>query len=147
MYVPRADLVKMLSDRGFAANDVFFFSSRRRHTRFDCDWSSDVCSSDLRLRADPAMSQAVVSCVAAAPQRSDEARRHRGIGAQPAARGYTICSRTEQAVRGWPVPGGVAKHRQFAWWEEAAIALGMWLAALLTGRPGRPRSQYGSAQA
>src|SRR2546430_3825229 len=30
----------------------FFFSSRRRHTRFDCDWSSDVCSSDLR---DPAL--------------------------------------------------------------------------------------------
>src|SRR2546430_9088596 len=27
---------------------VFFFSSRRRHTRFDCDWSSDVCSSDLK---------------------------------------------------------------------------------------------------
>src|SRR2546430_10444151 len=28
----------------------FFFSSRRRHTRFDCDWSSDVCSSDLSPR-------------------------------------------------------------------------------------------------
>src|SRR3989475_6374944 len=28
---------------------VFFFSSRRRHTRFDCDWSSDVCSSDLQV--------------------------------------------------------------------------------------------------
>src|SRR5260370_9728574 len=27
---------------------VFFFSSRRRHTRFKCDWSSDVCSSDLK---------------------------------------------------------------------------------------------------
>src|SRR5205085_6890093 len=27
----------------------FFFSSRRRHTRFDCDWSSDVCSSDLTM--------------------------------------------------------------------------------------------------
>src|SRR5436309_11152019 len=26
----------------------FFFSSRRRHTRFSRDWSSDVCSSDLR---------------------------------------------------------------------------------------------------
>src|SRR5260370_846354 len=25
---------------------AFFFSSRRRHTRFKCDWSSDVCSSD-----------------------------------------------------------------------------------------------------
>src|SRR2546430_9440643 len=29
----------------------FFFSSRRRHTRFDCDWSSDVCSSDLEVAA------------------------------------------------------------------------------------------------
>src|SRR5256886_5032994 len=29
----------------------FFFSSRRRHTRFDCDWSSDVCSSDLADKA------------------------------------------------------------------------------------------------
>src|SRR2546430_7492290 len=28
-------------------SSFFFFSSRRRHTRFDCDWSSDVCSSDL----------------------------------------------------------------------------------------------------
>src|SRR5260370_41379603 len=29
---------------------VFFFSSRRRHTRFKCDWSSDVCSSDLLMK-------------------------------------------------------------------------------------------------
>src|ERR1035441_10793653 len=28
---------------------VFFFSSRRRHTRCLSDWSSDVCSSDLRV--------------------------------------------------------------------------------------------------
>src|SRR6266511_4991267 len=39
----------------------FFFSSRRRHTRFSRDWSSDVCSSDLdhlrhrvHLRGEPA---------------------------------------------------------------------------------------------
>src|SRR5215204_7195823 len=44
---------------GFASREVaariddarpklfFFFSSRRRHTRSLCDWSSDVCSSDL----------------------------------------------------------------------------------------------------
>src|SRR5207237_4354042 len=31
----------------------FFFSSRRRHTRFKCDWSSDVCSSDLMTTAVP----------------------------------------------------------------------------------------------
>src|SRR5690606_40304258 len=29
----------------------FFFSSRRRHTRFSRDWSSDVCSSDLSTPA------------------------------------------------------------------------------------------------
>src|SRR5690606_20766192 len=29
-------------------NSFFFFSSRRRHTRFSRDWSSDVCSSDLQ---------------------------------------------------------------------------------------------------
>src|SRR2546430_5063401 len=33
----------------------FFFSSRRRHTRFDCDWSSDVCSSDLANTLTPAI--------------------------------------------------------------------------------------------
>src|SRR2546430_8759915 len=35
----------------------FFFSSRRRHTRFDCDWSSDVCSSDLARQAVTAFRQ------------------------------------------------------------------------------------------
>src|SRR5205807_5262250 len=30
---------------------LFFFSSRRRHTRLQGDWSSDVCSSDLRAPA------------------------------------------------------------------------------------------------
>src|SRR3989442_2485940 len=32
---------------------VFFFSSRRRHTRCGRDWSSDVCSSDLKLLTSP----------------------------------------------------------------------------------------------
>src|SRR2546430_13105145 len=36
----------------------FFFSSRRRHTRFDCDWSSDVCSSDLFDEAEAAYAEA-----------------------------------------------------------------------------------------
>src|SRR5256885_9748197 len=30
-------------------SELFFFSSRRRHTRLQGDWSSDVCSSDLHL--------------------------------------------------------------------------------------------------
>src|SRR2546430_8977958 len=40
---------------------VFFFSSRRRHTRFDCDWSSDVCSSDLREARGPEEDEAHVA--------------------------------------------------------------------------------------
>src|SRR6267143_1353118 len=42
--------------------ECFFFSSRRRHTRWNCDWSSDVCSSDLPRHA-------------AAAQRTPEIRR------------------------------------------------------------------------
>src|SRR2546430_6589786 len=41
------ELIQENARRGFCY--FFFFSSRRRHTRFDCDWSSDVCSSDLGL--------------------------------------------------------------------------------------------------
>src|SRR5690606_41203039 len=33
--------------QGLTVTGFFFFSSRRRHTRFSRDWSSDVCSSDL----------------------------------------------------------------------------------------------------
>src|SRR5688572_32716718 len=40
----------------------FFFSSRRRHTRFDCDWSSDVCSSDLDSAATISFNQLHAEC-------------------------------------------------------------------------------------
>src|SRR5215204_4737124 len=36
----------------------FFFSSRRRHTRSLCDWSSDVCSSDLEGLGTPEVESA-----------------------------------------------------------------------------------------
>src|SRR5215475_10589248 len=35
------------------SRSFFFFSSRRRHTRFSRDWSSDVCSSDLLAKISP----------------------------------------------------------------------------------------------
>src|SRR3712207_7144008 len=35
----------------FSVCSCFFFSSRRRHTRYWRDWSSDVCSSDLEVHA------------------------------------------------------------------------------------------------
>src|SRR5438477_107446 len=51
-------IVDILKERGLLSESdsvqLFFFSSRRRHTRLTCDWSSDVCSSDLfRLRKPP----------------------------------------------------------------------------------------------
>src|SRR5256886_8776462 len=51
----------------------FFFSSRRRHTRFDCDWSSDVCSSDLvsGYDDDPRWADSVLWRHAIGVQRSD----------------------------------------------------------------------------
>src|SRR5260370_38358307 len=60
---------------------AFFFSSRRRHTRFKCDWSSYVCSSDLSefglARARPnsdqfspcAAMQSIQPCLARLPSR------------------------------------------------------------------------------
>src|SRR5260221_7148861 len=38
---------KICEGRSVVRLVLFFFSSRRRHTRSLCDWSSDVCSSDL----------------------------------------------------------------------------------------------------
>ena len=64
----------------------FFFSSRRRHTRSLCDWSSDVCSSDLfgggEIPREPTPSMAVAQKVdeavgkeqAKTEQRSEERR-------------------------------------------------------------------------
>src|SRR5437016_8914034 len=66
---------------------VFFFSSRRRHTRLVSDWSSDVCSSDLKegKRAMAERAEGVV--VEGAPRSSrgkNEARRLRQTGQVPA---------------------------------------------------------------
>src|SRR5580698_8173272 len=48
---------------------IFFFSSRRRHTRLTCDWSSDVCSSDLVDLVIATASLAVVSLMVDLPRK------------------------------------------------------------------------------
>src|SRR6266487_3368288 len=60
----------------------FFFSSRRRHTRWTGDWSSDVCSSDLCPRANKSYSDcagsrrspSIARIARALGQRSEERR-------------------------------------------------------------------------
>src|SRR2546421_9306264 len=63
----------------------FFFSSRRRHTRSDRDWSSDVCSSDLANVGYP--------IVEASPDGSFEITKHPGTGGR-----VTVAGVSEQLV-------------------------------------------------
>src|SRR3989475_6783545 len=69
----------------------FFFSSRRRHTRFDCDWSSDVCSSDLFLQTYPTPQAAMA---ASAEQIKEVLRRAKHSNPIPVA--ATIFERLHQ---------------------------------------------------
>src|SRR5689334_24377803 len=69
----------------------FFFSSRRRHTRWNCDWSSDVCSSDLsspQERATMKRARSSFACIGSVPagrSRSQTSPYHSGS-----------CSRSEE---------------------------------------------------
>src|SRR5699024_11544307 len=42
---------------------LFFFSSRRRHTRSKRDWSSDVCSSDLKDKLCRTIKNKIIHCI------------------------------------------------------------------------------------
>src|SRR6266480_6840554 len=53
---------------------MFFFSSRRRHTRLTCDWSSDVCSSDLDLAQPPDVPEAFGPIVKGMQRAADDVR-------------------------------------------------------------------------
>src|SRR5690625_5617768 len=52
----------------------FFFSSRRRHTRWPRDWSSDVCSSDLHRRRNTRSPSSVRGSLRPLAHRSEERR-------------------------------------------------------------------------
>src|SRR6267378_477934 len=58
---------------------IFFFSSRRRHTRSLRDWSSDVCSSDLVTLAWPELMRFKRSMVDPTPQRTEQAWARIGV--------------------------------------------------------------------
>src|SRR5256885_12994926 len=64
-------------------SDLFFFSSRRRHTRLQGDWSSDVCSSDLARRAKFEM-MFVAQCSSSEGFVGRQAKIRRRLGVSPA---------------------------------------------------------------
>src|SRR5260221_6329616 len=68
----------------------FFFSSRRRHTRSLCDWSSDVCSSDLS--STPRPSHRLCPPVRAAHHRRSAALVHFLMEAWASPRAVVVCA-------------------------------------------------------
>src|SRR5439155_5216103 len=78
----------------------FFFSSRRRHTRWPRDWSSDVCSSDLRRPRGHARDQLLRTIEQSCPRRwhARIAQREIPIPAGP-------CPSKQQENCGAPEPG------------------------------------------
>src|SRR5256885_13143985 len=71
---------------------VFFFSSRRRHTRLQGDWSSDVCSSDLAKSTKQSLSEfardlATTEDRRAAYQAKGERSEERRVGKEGRSRG------------------------------------------------------------
>src|SRR5690606_39396653 len=61
---------------------LFFFSSRRRHTRFSRDWSSDVCSSDLEAVGDLTQGQLIGGEEVLAQTQTDHQRAAAACGEQ-----------------------------------------------------------------
>src|SRR5690625_7409361 len=97
---------------------IFFFSSRRRHTRWPRDWSSDVCSSDLTYGQAPSYGQVSPAPSYGAPSPSP------GYGQAPAspapwspAQGSPGMGRTASTGRAAETPqkGLVAR---FGWRSE-----------------------------
>src|SRR5689334_23998208 len=88
----------------FQGGEEFFFSSRRRHTRWNCDWSSDVCSSDLAVRIGRALERELRRLVLGDPGGGDaylvdRLRRHLargGCGGQSRAAALADLERAEE---------------------------------------------------
>src|SRR5690606_40716415 len=62
---------------------LFFFSSRRRHTRFSRDWSSDVCSSDLAVAVEPSVAAIALLGLPEVDEPADQHRQRPGGCAGP----------------------------------------------------------------
>src|SRR5688572_32798485 len=102
----------------------FFFSSRSRHTRFDCDWSSDVCSSDLldlpcarnplRAAEEVAWWNAIPKEASASCRRSEERRVGKECGSGL-----------------WPVHRKKKNHRGCVVARRAAGVVDVWRGAVL----------------
>src|SRR5256885_8697030 len=72
---------------------MFFFSSRRRHTRLQGDWSSDVCSSDLTIATAISTSLSLITLISIWLRRLLPE-----IGPLASGKGFRSCA----ALEAWP---------------------------------------------
>src|SRR6267143_5034441 len=114
----------------------FFFSSRRRHTRWNCDWSSDVCSSDLvnlaiLQRNDGHLEQAEETLKSAVAHERGSAVAWNELGATQRMRGQfkDAASSYEQAI--------AADPRYAPAWRNLGV-----LSDLYLGDPGRALTAF-----
>src|SRR5439155_22661017 len=103
----------------------FFYSSRRRHTRWPRDWSSDVCSSDLPAILDPNFERAVVLITAHTDEGAVGVILNRCSAAtvgEAVPQLAPVIDADEPVFVGGPVnPDGVAVLAEFEDPEEAGI--------------------------
>src|SRR2546427_8164201 len=90
----------------------FFFSSRRRHTRFDCDWSSDVCSSDLVPAARPRPPARGTTC---SPSAWSPTKCSRGGRRHPSLIPSRKCARSPRGSRNRSEERRVGKECRSRW--------------------------------
>src|SRR3712207_9558463 len=107
----------------------FFFSSRRRHTRYWRDWSSDVCSSDLTVYSSPRRMLADhpphdLSALGIDPP-PDRSRGYRAVlvtvWATVVAAGYSLVA----------VPRGTTAEPAAQWWPMLIVVAIGWQGALV----------------
>src|SRR5690606_35312308 len=109
------------------------FSSRRRHTRFSRDWSSDVCSSDLRLKWPSCRSPANVTRTErfshrylikpGARQQSRHAPRHAPFWRGSQSAGNSLCSKATVTRRGQGAKTGTSRGTMHCRGRIVAIAI------------------------
>src|SRR5690625_7783792 len=108
----------------------FFFSSRRRHTRWPRDWSSDVCSSDLDDRPRGQRGQ---------QNRRSRGQRNRDQGGQQERRGGANRQRHERAQQRAPEPEPKGALERAVGWVKSLF--GAEPEPEPTQAPERPRRQ------
>src|SRR5438034_9228125 len=81
-------------------HSLFFFSSRRRHTRSLCDWSSDVCSSDLTKPLQARIARNDGFLMGAPGTKTRNRSEERRVGKECRSRGSTYhCKENRRLVR------------------------------------------------